>query len=958
MRRWYFCLSLVVTVLGCSSELGSFSEDSLEVPHDTHMSASNTADAPQDTGMYDDSSTASSDTNIPDGNGNPFASCEESLGQPIAWFDGLPAGQLVGDLEFGQTHIMGVNDARIGPDVAAGRDTMLLFSPSSALSSKADVRVAAFESGVLKGVLQMQPPAALPTPLESDLTTSELEPFSIDAWSASLPWQWIRNGISLRIGVSEQSEWRVLNYELQALAAPHEFTLTRTHMVLFGADDYEVIPPHPVPKVARDMAAWVPGAALRWVDTSAWRLDRIVVNTADGPRWATSEEARLAITTDETRWNLIKHQGALRLSLANTGRGLRYTLPPEGDNSPFSYGTSMVQGWVRLESGQYTDINNAGLAAGWTGWSGMWLDECGNGFIHEVGHTFSLLHFTEGTAATWGIEDEYPSDGIWLASHPWGYDTIRRRFRTWYRVDTEGPVLNNGALVGKRDPMNGGEPSNRETCFPSYTAYQTKRSLDWMENNSTLRSIDGVPGAYRWDRSSGQYILEAEPPDVQSIRAVGVPVLTLIGTLGNVDTVCQTYPPITVPHGNAFDLPDPLAPDHIGFSGAQWFIAITYADGSIDRGLINRSGVAETDTSLYLYSVNVALDRAPQKVELFRSKSGYPSIDIESADLVHTRVLTSPDFPEGEVLRVGWGELANGEIRLMERCEDGINCESRRAESVFSVSDGQVSFKPQGANLPDTTCGAEGEADLWTIPIVSDGGEEGTVIVRAMRRLMTEASRIDVPASDRTPWIHASNLRQALVLHLPYAENSNLSAGTWRTPEQFMVSVYRDGTYWRSIPLSIDLSVNVAQTVTIPPDFVSQGVSIAADASDSSIYFTFDDPSIGPSTAKWWGDDSGNLIYVPVRDVETGESTTLTLRGHKLACNSQWEINTGQSADWGCTHQIRLRWEPGANESLISGHSYVSPLSAPVIIRGRRWHQPDAGGILQTLALSFSHTVP
>ena len=58
------------------------------------------------------------------------------------------------------------------------------------------------------------------------------------------------------------------------------------------------------------------------------------------------------------------------------------------------------------DDGSYEDLNNAPWAAGWTGWTGIWLGECGNAFIHEVGHSGTLLHFVDGTAAAWGIADE------------------------------------------------------------------------------------------------------------------------------------------------------------------------------------------------------------------------------------------------------------------------------------------------------------------------------------------------------------------------------------------------------------------------------------------------------------------------------------------------------------------------------------------------------------------------
>ncbi len=88
------------------------------------------------------------------------------------------------------------------------------------------------------------------------------------------------------------------------------------------------------------------------------------------------------------------------------------------------------------------------------------------------------------------------------------------------------------------------------------------------------------------------------------------------------------------------------------------------------------------------------------------------------------------------------------------------------------------------------------------------------------------------------------------------------------------------------------------------------------------------------------------------------EQSPQDLRAHKIACGDWWGINTGQSADWGCTHKVHLQLEDGANSALVSGHTYVSPGSHPVVIKGLRWHQPNAGQVLGVLALEITHTVP
>ncbi|MGB0592363.1 MAG: M66 family metalloprotease [Myxococcota bacterium] len=902
---------------------------------------------------------AAADTDASDTSQDPLAGCSDDLIAPLAWFSTEAPEDLMGSLEFGQTHVTAADETRLAPRVTSERETLLLFTPEGTLDPSVDFRIAALAQGELLGVIRMNPPSALPESLEQGLTLTPLDPYSTAAWSATLPWPWMAEGVTLRLGVMTGGVLRTLDHTLLGLGSPHRFTLTRTHMVLFGEPDFPIIPPQPATKVALDMAPWVPGAELRWVDTSPWRLDKLVVNTAEGPRWAHSEDERLSITTDDTRWNIIKHQGALRLSLANTGRGLRMTAPSEGDSSPYSFGTSMVQGWVRLGDGTYVDVNNAGLAAGWTGWSGMWLNECGNGFIHEVGHTFTLLHFTEGTAGGWGIADEYPQDGTNLASHPWGYDTARQKFRTWYRVDAGGPVTQDGALVGKRDPMNGGEAASALSCYPQYTAYQMKRSQAWLQDSPTLRLTEGVPTVSRWDPALSHYVVEPPASNNQAPIAIDGPVVTLIGTLGNLDEVCQTYPPIFTPEGNAFALPDPADPDlHSAYLGGQWFLEITYADQSQERALIAKGAIAADDTSLALYAVNLDMTRDPQTVTLHRSPTAYPDVDVAGAELVHTRQISPSADAAMPVLRSGYGQLANHEMRLNHRCDPGVNCEARTAISSFPVADAALSFVPSEGQGDTLLCAEVDGVSTWSIPVISDDGETVTLTVHAQREVSAAPHQLRVPAHDATPWIAAPNLRQSLRVWLPYSANAGLAQGNYESAETFDIDVLRDGEVWKTLPIRVSLTVHEVETVDIPPTYTSAGVSIPEGDPSSSIYYLFEDPDIGPSTSKWWGDDTGNLVTVPVQDAETGVMTTLSLRAHKVACGSWWEINTGQSADWGCSHAVNLALEPGANDALISGHTYQSPGSHPVVIKGIRWHEPNAGQVLKTLALSIRHTAP
>jgi Peptidase M66 len=136
---------------------------------------------------------------------------------------------------------------------------------------------------------------------------------------------------------------------------------------------------------------------------------------------------------------------AFRTSFANTGRGFTITEldAPDQHGSPYSTQTAIAMGWALVNNRTdctFCDYKSLGYWESWVaaaslGWCGMKAgDECGNTLSHELGHSMDLSHFEKGSALDWGIADEYPQDGTHLATHPWGYDTISRQFRTWYDV--------------------------------------------------------------------------------------------------------------------------------------------------------------------------------------------------------------------------------------------------------------------------------------------------------------------------------------------------------------------------------------------------------------------------------------------------------------------------------------------------------------------------------------------
>jgi len=447
---------------------------------------------------------------------------------------------------------------------------------------------------------------------------------------------------------------------LKGLIQFSEHTLTRTKVLIFG-DDKDVLNLDTHTFGAYDLATGMynamPIASLHWVDSNNWHLPYLVTPTVAGPRLVRNESERRSVINatgqdpgTEPGWDILKNQFALRHSLAHTGRGLTITYE-DGESSPYSSGTSIFMGWGLTEkingnwSWDWLGYWDGWSAAAWTGWVGMAPgDECGNTLIHELGHSQTMSHFTTGSAASWGIADQYPEDGVNEPWSPWGWHATTRRFRTWYQ---EYNVTH-----GKYDPMNGGEDANSESCFPQYTAYGAQVSQSWGSQSPILLSgdVSGLSdgdGAYLFDAYSGKYKKIANSEISAKVDAsalppvqVGVPTYTFIGTLGADASTCQTYPPIVASSGNTFTFPDPLNTS-LGFyfNKARYMIEVAYNDSTIDRGLIAVADLLNT-TSIAYYSFTVAMSLNPMAVRLYKYSAPYPNITAATVKtLLHERLI-------------------------------------------------------------------------------------------------------------------------------------------------------------------------------------------------------------------------------------------------------------------------------------------------------------------------------
>jgi hypothetical protein len=516
-----------------------------------------------------------------------------------------------------------------------------------------------------------------------------------------------------------------------------------------------------------------------------------------------------------------------------------------------------------------------------------------------------------------------------------------------------------GLWQGKNDPMNGGEGANATNCFPQYTGYHGWKIQNWSQSSPTITSVDGVPGVYTWDPDARAY-LETGPVQAgsQNPVAIDVPVATVVGALAHIPESSRIYTPIYWSSGNVFAVPEATEPGLPEvFEGATYYLKIEYADGTSDRMLIARPAIEDTDNGLYLFSVNVELDRNPTQASLYQTMDGYPDMDFSTPSLLHTIEFEDPIDAIPEPILLGRGFLANGALRVTEWCEPGLNCTSRDATTAWRWGDGSLHFTAPGGAADDTVvCGESDGYTSLTVPIVNEDGESDSLILHAQRTVQSGSHSWAGPINDTTAWIDTPNVKQGLRVWIPYEDNSDLATGTWTNDGDWTISAKSDGAAFAETPIQIALTVLGAETINMADPF--EGPSVTREGSSS--FFSVADGTMGPTSGVWWGSSSVTPLTVPVRDGETDEMTTLQLDAWKRSCNlgwgTVWSFNSAQAADGACGQWPNMRMSAEGNEHLVSGHTYTSPPSWPLVVRGHAWHWGQA--IVETTAYQVEYTAP
>ena len=520
--------------------------------------------------------------------------------------------------EFGQVALVKPYDTRVAADIVPKRNMLLTVKPESNAKFKEGSLLVYNTEGVIASI-KLTPPSDFPPFLDQKITAYDLGKLATDAWFAVVPWQLVSGNMSFIATFTDSSGCQHVESFMKNVILPESsFTIRRANVVMFDGE-------HPAPldrllpaRVLNDYIASLPLSRMTQADYSQVALPYVILNKDGvGTRFDSMQDVADAGLTHNEFYSVLKHQVAQQLSAAQQGRGLFMT---SGDDSGshFSDTTVVSSGAYKNQDGKYDDMNKIGVAGGWVGWSAIWNgDSGGNAYAHEIGHSFRLKHWTTKEPGPASIQHEYPSGGLYSDMNPTPVDSTANTFRTWYRVDHKGPVLDeNGQKIGTTDPMNSGHGMNDSSVFPRFLPYHQFRTQQFFSGNRpVIRNINGKPDYYKWNACASNFETYDPGENYSAVEYVDVPVASVYGTFGSADEAQQIYPILYNRSGNTFARSASLSESKYDAASLPMYLQISYEDGSTEYAHINS---AVTD-AYQRFSVNIPMSKQPKKVELYNA---------------------------------------------------------------------------------------------------------------------------------------------------------------------------------------------------------------------------------------------------------------------------------------------------------------------------------------------------
>lgn len=527
-------------------------------------------------------------------------------------------GSLPAMVQFAQSHTVDPsgNTAKHMPTLTSEREALLLVTPDPSLQDVEGVTVTVAVNGLSMGTLPMRHPNEI---FRSDYANNDGRPdyvYSRRAWSAVLPWDWVKPGLELRVS-DAKSRSGTLTANAIEFAAPAELVVHSIELGMLtdppsSAGDHWFL--NQPAKAATDYFQTVPLAKLTAAYYESIRLSKVMV--ASGVVYETASAINGDVYSGDMRENTAKATFSTGINLANfgvTSSGMQSQQQPQVFQSAVAHHAR----------GQYANgVAGHGLSGG-NGILTLYATR-GNEFSHEIGHHYGLGHYP-------GADGQ---NNFWAGHHHdsgWGYIGYRKRMRAnlhWDRPKDAGlwgmPVFENTYSFAS-DAMSGGHYASALSLYTHYTGYSTQMKIQPSLDKPVL-TPGSATGYTKWNASSRSMepFAPAVPTNQSTVwfnsasgkflapRLQGVPVITLLGGYDPETDKALIYPAARSNWGNVYELPEQAVSKT---EARQCWLDVSFASQATQRiavagrrmetGLVNKLHVnlaqSEQPTGAQLY---------------------------------------------------------------------------------------------------------------------------------------------------------------------------------------------------------------------------------------------------------------------------------------------------------------------------------------------------------------------
>jgi hypothetical protein len=591
-------------------------------------------------------------------------------GQPRKIRNDLSGGPLRGQVTFGQSHTVKPNRNFVRdtgdetrsvykPKPVALRDALLLFTPDTP-NTPVTVNVTALLNGEPAGSYAMNHPNVLP---KSDHSGQRRVEYSTRAWSVRLPWNLMRNGLSLAFTVNRDAP-----DALTGRLAASDIDMGEASQIVFQSIRLGMLTPvernanhftlnDPV-MAATDYFQTLPVSKLVMGSYADMELDKVIIGS--GKIYTDVSDDEGGIYSGDMRGDVAKSQVSVGINEADygvTSNSMRQSYP-----HIFKQITNH-HAWGNYQNGRQWH----GLSGG--NGIGTLSASSGNEASHEWGHAYGLSHYP-GSKLT--------EDGRWQRHHAdsgWGYIAYRNRMRdnlhnnSW--TDEAKPFGTHfmGHIEYRKDAMSGGWGSSP---FSSYTLYTSFSARLIQQDLARFPIPDETyeTGYKKWDTQSGKYkahhfqASQAVPAPVKT----GVPVATILGGYDPDGTNAVIYPVFHGNYGNVFDLPEP---DMSSTTGICW-VDVRNAGGEQKR--IEVAAQRHDSTTVNQLHFNLEAEFQPTEATLTCRRNG--------SDVELTRTTFDGQIPELPPAAIVGQEHGYKQLRDREIAQLNAALESIAADEV------------------------------------------------------------------------------------------------------------------------------------------------------------------------------------------------------------------------------------------------------------------------------------